>query len=81
MDCVSFPGAMPLSLHLSHCGPEPSIHPWGWQQRALLTLHGWLLGQGGETPASSLEKRPSPLLAFPTELSPPKSPINREKVS
>lgn len=81
MGFARFPGAMPSGLHLSCRSPKPRTHPWGWQPRAPLTFRGWLLEQGGETLASSLEKRPAPLLAFPTEPTPPESLTNGEEVS
>lgn len=81
MGCASFPGAMPLGLHRSRCGPEPSTHPWGRQPGVPLTLPGWLLGTGRGNAGLSLQKRPVPLLALPTEPSPPKSLTNGERVS
>lgn len=67
-------------LHLSHCSLEPSTHPYAWQPRTPQALHGRLLGQGGETLASSLEKHLAPLPAFPTGPSPPRSLTDGERI-
>lgn len=76
MCCVNFSGVSPV---LSCCGPKSFRHLW--EQQPFMALHGWLLGQEGETLAPFLEKRPAPLPAFPTEPSPLESLTNGERGS